>query len=89
MKFNIHAGSSDHDATMTSSSPREHNIVHTNFNVDTPTGSAPVNASPATRPLDVPKESSHDQNSNSANTATPVSEAERTPCNIIPAHISN
>ena len=84
-----HTGSPKHDATMTSSSPREHNIVHTNFNADTPTGSAPVNASPATKPVDVPKESSHAQNSSSANTATPVSEAERTPCNIIPAHISN
>ena len=84
-----HTGLSKHDATMISSSPREHNIVHTNFNADTPTGSAPVNASPATKPVDVPKESSHGQNSNSANTTTPVSEAERTPCNIMPAHISN
>ena len=66
---------------MASSTPSEHHsVVTANFNVDTPTGTAPVKASSTTEPVDVPKESSCNQISNSAATTTPV-EAERTPCN--------
>ena len=61
---------------MASSTPSEHrSVVIANFNVDTSTGTAPVNASSTTEPVDVPN-----QISNSAATTTPV-EAERTPCN--------
>ena len=77
---------------MASSTPSEHrSVVIANFNVDTPTGTAPVNASFTTEPVDVPKESSRNQISNSAATTTPV-EAERTPCNsysYIPACITS
>ena len=66
---------------MASSTPSEHrSVVIANFNVDTPTGTAPVNASSTTEPVNVPKESSRNQISNSAATTMPV-EAERTPCN--------
>ena len=74
---------------MALSTPSKHrNVVIADFSTDISTGTAQVNASSTTEPVDIPKKSSCNQISNSAATTTPI-EAERIPCNSYIACITS